>query len=103
MTKNTQNNSWEERFENEYGSFQLCDIVNQKDHDRLKSFIQKTRQEAIEEEKARVARWADNPVDLYNDFEERVPDDFIYETEPLAFERGYNQALQDLISFIKEI
>ena len=37
---------WEKEFEEKYGSFELCDIVNQKDHDRIKSFIRSQIAEA---------------------------------------------------------
>lgn len=48
-------------FEIAYGSFQLCDIVNQKDHDRLETFLNtklmelvKIKDKEIAAEKARV-------------------------------------------------
>ena len=30
---------WLKKFDEEYGSFELCEVVNQKDHDKLKSFL----------------------------------------------------------------
>lgn len=42
-------NKWEEEFDELYGSFKLCDVVNKKDYDRLKAFISKQREEARKE------------------------------------------------------
>ena len=41
MTKTEQ---WEEEFEEAYGSFGLCTIVNKKDYGRLKAFISRQRE-----------------------------------------------------------
>lgn len=63
-TSKMTNQSWEERFEEAYVSFQLCDIVKKDDYDRLKSFF---RQE-IHQAKAEMLEDIIDEFDGWGDY-----------------------------------
>lgn len=66
----------------------------------LKEILSHQEQEVKKEMADKIGKMN---IDVYNEADDdRFPDDFVEEKDPLVFERGYNQALQDLKQLLKK-